>query len=176
MAKGLPPSTPGKKITPESKADMDAKFETLLRDLADQAGIEAVVRVVGGQVKWMMPDDSESGWPGDLFLLEELGTPFDREAINDMFRDVIADPHKPGTSGDVVLTTTQIEYLAVMERAFRARHTMRRPRATVHAMGRKAVHGDPGGTFYRGVLDYLTGVKKMAGGGSVPQPTDVVSA
>ena len=67
----------------------------------------------------------------------------------------------------MVVTTTQIDYLAIMERAFRARHTMSRPRAMLHAMGRKAGHGSNTGPLVRGVLEHVRGLVKQSKGGGV---------
>ena len=76
----------------------------------------------------------------------------------------MSDVKNPGTSGDLAVTTVQIDLLAAMERAWRMRHTMRRPRTFCHAMGRKNGHGDDSGPLVQCQLEYVRGLTKQSKG------------
>src|SRR4051812_41559396 len=117
-----------------AKADVDPNLEAQVKALQTQAAASAPATLKGEQAKWMMPEHED--WQGDLTDWDELGTPFDRSASNEAFVEAVKDGKNPGTTGDLVVTTLQVDYLACMERAFKARHTMSRPRALAHAMGR----------------------------------------
>lgn len=149
-------------VNPSSVANMDPQFETQLRSLRTQAQAEASQGRQGDQVQWLIPD--RNGWNGDLFDWQGMAKPFDRSQANQDFVQATSDPQNPGNVGDLIVTTTQIDYLAVMERAFRMRHTMRRPRAMAHALGRKAGHGNDAGTFSQCGLEYVRGILKQSKG------------
>ena len=165
-------------IQAESKADIDPRFERSLRKLRDAAKREHDARTAGAQSpQWTMPllqdeepDEDATGWDGNLFDLAGAARAFDRTAVNAQFVSAVADVAAPGVSGDLVVTTLQIDYMAAMQRAFVARHTMRRPRTMLHAMGRRGGHGNDAGVFIGGVLESLRGIvaesKQSAGNGN----------
>lgn len=144
---------------PEAKVDVDEGLEKLLerlREISQEAG-ENIVK--GDQTAWMMPEaGGDGGWEGDLFAVNDLGKPFDRTDLNDKVEEGLKDPKSPGTTGDLVLGTGQIDYLACMQRSFTARHTMRRPRATMQAASRKAGHGNEKGVLIQIALEHFRGV------------------
>lgn len=143
---------------PTSKASIDANFSSRLYDLKEQAAAEAVARAEGQQVKWARPQL----WNADLFDFEEMSTPFDRTQANADFIKAVENPKEPGTVGDIIATTTMIDELSAMERAFRVRHTMRRPRAMAHLSGRKRGHGDALGPLVQLGVEYILGVIKQS--------------
>ncbi len=103
-----------------------------------------------GQVKRFKPD----GWDGNPQDYEAMATPFSRAKANQDLVAAISNHLAPGTTGDVVVCSTMINHLSVMERAFRARHTLRRCRATAHVAGRLTGHGNDKGPFIQLGVEY----------------------
>ncbi len=78
---------------------------------------------------------------------------FDREAINQNFAELFAASDNAGTIGDATSLKLQGDYVAVVERAYRAR--VATPlRCMAHAAARRAGHGHAAGVFTGGVLQY----------------------
>lgn len=136
---------------PQAKVNMEPNFEKRLRDIQDHAQKEFEARPKGDQVKWFRPEN----FNGDLTDYQLLGEGFERKQANQEAVDAVKDPNSPGVSGDTVAAVTMIETLAVMERSWRARHTMRRTRAVAHLAGRKKGHGDQTGPILQGNTEYL---------------------
>lgn len=143
---------------PSAKATMDPNFDKRMRELKENAKQEYEERSQGNQVKLFRP----KGWNGDLFDVEGLSTPFLRDKANQDFVEAVKDAQSPGTTGDLVATTTMIDELAMMEAAFRSRHTMRRPRAVAHMLARKRGHGDDKGPFIQLGLEYVRGLLEQS--------------
>jgi hypothetical protein len=148
--------------TASAKVNMDPKFQDRLNDLRDHAKKESDDRKLGNQVKWFRPKD----WDGDLFQWQQIEDPFKRDQANNEGVDAIKSPKAPGVTGDVVAASTMIETLSLQERAFRVRHTMRRPRAVAHMLSRKKGHGDPKGAFQQNGIEYINQILKQS---RVPQ-------
>lgn len=147
----VPKSVPAP--TPEARADVDPVVRRQVKAMMTQAAVESAACLQGAGSPWMMPEYDKE-WNGSLTALANLGKPFSRKQSNDWFEAATKDAKKPGTTGDLAVTTLQIDYLSCLERAFAARHAMRRPRATVHAAQRRIVHGAEGGPL-QNVLEYL---------------------
>lgn len=148
---------------PSKKSDIDPNFEKQVNARQQDAKDEEPKRRQNQQVLWFKPP----GWDGDPFNWEGMKIPFKRDKANEDYVTAVTDPKNPGNSGDLQATTTQIDYLAVMERAFRARHTYgahQYCRGTAQQLGRKKGHGHPRGTFKQLVLEYVRGILKQAGG------------
>lgn len=152
--------------TATKKSDIDPNFKKQLTKMRQLAEKESTDRVKGEQIKWMMPDKGE--WDGDLTDLEGISKAFKRDKANEDFIKA-CNPSSPGVTGDGVATTTQIDVLSAMERAFRMRHTMSFPRAIAHMVARrgkgqagKRGHGGSKGVFAM-TQDYISGVLKQAG-------------
>lgn len=146
---------------PKPKAVIDTIDPVLsdqLKSLQKQAAAEHPARLKGEQSQWMMPD--LKGWSGSLFDYDGMAKPFDSSASSDGFTKATADAQSPGTTGDMIISTTQIDYLAVMERSFRDRHSMSRIRAMCHAMTRKNGHGNDRGPLSQCIQEYLNGLIK----------------
>ncbi len=139
------------------KSDLGEKFETQIEELMDHAEDEFDDLKEANETHWMMPE--LGGWSGDLFDWEGMKEPFLRKDLNDMYEAATEDPWNPGRSGDLIITTTQIAYLASMERAFRARHTQRFPRSVAHVLGRRNVQKmDKQGSLSLAALEYVKGI------------------
>lgn len=151
-------------VKAQPRADVDPVFNDQITAIQTQAAAESAAVLTGTQAQWMVP--KPQGWTGDLFDLVGMSKMFDRSKSNEWFAQSIADPTKPGTVGDQAVTTTQIDLLAAMERAWRNRHTMRRPRSMMHAMARKAGHGSQTGPLVQAQLEHIRGmVRKSKGQG-----------
>lgn len=148
----------------QRKADIDPNFDKQLNNLQKLAKDEAEKRVKGNQVKWMLPEKGD--WDGDLFNWDDmLKKGFNRDKANEDFVKATQDKQSPGVTGDLIITTTQIDYLAIMGRAFAARHTMSFNRAVALASGRKKGHGDPSlGLFKKGIFEYVRALIKQSSG------------
>jgi len=144
--------------TPESKVDMDPKYEKQLRQCKDNAKDTAEQGKQAKSSGWDRPHD----WSGDTSDYGGMHAPFDREAANRALVDAISTPASPGTTGDVVAASIMIDRLSTMERAFKVRHTSRRCRATAHMLGRKQGHGSDNGPYSRLGIDYVRSVLKQA--------------
>ncbi len=148
---------------PTKKSDIDPNFEKQINARQDDAKQEERARKRNEQVHWMTPTD----WQGDPFDWNGMKAPFNRDKANSDYEAAVDDPKSPGNSGDLVATTTQIDYLACMERAFRARHTYGAHqfcRPVAQSLGRKKGHGHAKGPFKQSVLQYVRDVLKQASG------------
>lgn len=146
------------KTTPRPKADVDPNLEAQVKGLQKQAAAAVPLALTGGPAKWMMPEKNQ--WSGDLFDWDGISSPFNADKANQWYGDAVKDPTSPGAGGDLVVTQTAVDYLACLERSFRSRHLMRRPRAFAHAMGRKKGHGHDKGPLVQCVLEFLRGLVK----------------
>lgn len=151
-------------VKPTRKSDIDPNFHAQLKEQQTQAKKEYEKRNKAEQHLWLMPVKNE--WSGDLFDWDPMiKKPFKRDVANDMYEAAVKDALNPGVSGDLIITTTQIDYLAIMGRAFSARHTMRWPRAVAHSIGRRRAQGDPGlGLFMWGIYQYVKGLIEQSTG------------
>ncbi len=136
---------------PQSKADVDPNFEKQLRKLKEDSKANGDAIQQNEQMTWFRPE----GWNGDVFDHDGMHEPFDRKKANEDFVKAISDPNAPGTSGDLIATTTQIDYLACLERAFRVRHAMPAPRLLLHAAGAMKGNGDDTGVYSLCGIEYV---------------------
>ena len=148
-------------VNAKKMSNMDPVFQDQVQEHQKQAQKEYDKRHTQDQYPWTMPQ--LKGWSGDLWDWEGMKEPFKREKANQDFVSATKDQFNPGVTGDLVITTTQIDYLAVMERAFRARHTYSWARAYAQKLGRRKGHGDPSlGLFVYGIIEYIHGLLKEA--------------
>jgi hypothetical protein len=134
---------------PTTKATITAEFRKRLADLQRYAALEAAA-VNGGASRWYRPSDFEQS-PHNAAA---VGEPYSREELFGQFVDAVKDPNAAGTVGDLSLIQLQGDFLACMERAFRARHHSS-CRSRAHAAGRLRGHGHAYGVFSQGLLRYL---------------------
>jgi len=145
---------------PSSKVQVDANFEGQVKKLIEANKKIADNLKLNQAAGWMMPDMKD--WDGDLFNNTGISGAFDRKDLNDACVSAIENASSPGVVGDIISGAAQVEYLAIFERAFRARHTMRRPRALAHAISRHAGHGHPAGVIGQTVLEYVRGLTALS--------------
>lgn len=137
---------------------MDPNFEKQLRNLKTHANNQYEARKAGGQIKWYRP----LGWSGNPTDFDGMSEPFIREQINETLVSAISDPKSPGTTGDVIICSIMLNYLSVLERSLRVRHTLRRPRATAHAMSRDRGQGNDSGPFIQLGVEYVRSLLKQS--------------
>lgn len=145
-------------VTPTSVATMDPNFEQRFRELKTHAQKQGQAIQSTQQRKNFRPKT----WSGDPFDYEAMSVPFKRDKANQDLVKAISDATAPGTTGDVVVTTTMLDQLAGMERAFRVRHTLRRCRATAHNVGRMIGHGDDKGPIIQLSVEYVRALLRQA--------------
>ncbi len=149
-------------MTVKSRVDVDPVFEQQIKALRLACGRAAAAVLEGAQPRWMAP--ALLGWSGDLNDADGMALPFDRAVANEQFVSAVSDPTSPGTTADLVAATTMIDYLACMERAYRARHTMPRNRALLHAASRLDGHSQEQGALVVCALEYLRRVIRQSKG------------
>lgn len=90
-------------------------FTDRISDLQTVSGRNATALSQGGQGQWMVP----SNWGGNPLDIPNLHLPaFDRTSINGAYLSAQSN----GTVGESSCMKLQLDYLSVMERAFRSRH------------------------------------------------------
>lgn len=137
--------------TPRSVGDVDPNFERQLRALKADSKANGDALFEAGQGRWFRPD----GWAGDVFDYEAIGEAFNRDVANAVVVEAVSNPEAPGTTGDLVAATTQIDYLACLERAFRVRHATPGPRLLLHAAGSLRGAGHDKGVFSLCGIEYV---------------------
>jgi hypothetical protein len=148
---------------PKSNLYMDGVYEKRCREFTAAAATDAANLAVGGPTTWFRPE----GWDGEVSgpdYLKNMSVPFTRAYIGDDYVRAVQDVNNPGTCGDIVAATIMTETLSVMERALRARHTLRRVRATCHVVGRKQAHGSDTGPFIQSNVEFMRNLLARAKG------------
>lgn len=147
---------------PQAKADIDPVFQTQLEALTRACARAAEFVAQGGIPQWMMPEQL-GGWTGDLNDREGMARAFNHDQSDQWYVDATSDAKNPGTTGDLVVATTQIDQLAVMRRAFLARHGYDRRRCLVMMAGRLEGLGSPEGVFAQNI-EYINRLLKSSKG------------
>ena len=132
-----------------SKGKIHDIFQNNLEDLTEQGGQQADAIRDATARPWNRPTDLDD--PLDIAGVTDS---FDRDEIDTNFGELIQDPTDPGTCGDVISVKTQGDYVAEMERGFRARHATP-VRCIGHAGGRRWGHSQQPGVFLGGVLKHV---------------------
>lgn len=147
---------------PKSVADVRTRFTAQLTSLKKAAAAAFAATKMTAPREWFSPDKGD--WDGDLTNVEGLSKAYDRSDNATDFQAAIKDGRQPGTVGDLLASQIQGDYLAVQERAYRARmHSSVRCR--FHAAARQRGHGDEKGLFQQGVLGYVAQLVKASKAG-----------
>ena len=109
------------------------------------------------QRSWMTL--SLNGWAGDPLDVGGISSAFDRDAINQQYAEMLNDPADSGSLGSCLALKLQVDWLAMLERAFRARHATS-VRCAVHSAARRKGHSSGGGVFAVGTLAYVQDIIK----------------
>lgn len=127
---------------PTSKGNIDPLFLKQLEELREHTDKQATAAISSDARVWQIPTDQTT----DMRNIAGLKTGFDRDTIGQNFSSLIEDGGSPGTAGDVVAVKTQSDYVAMLERAYRARHAGV-IRCLAHAAARRKGHGNSAGIF-----------------------------
>jgi hypothetical protein len=142
-----------------SKGQVDqTTFVKNLQDIAEQDGNQANMIRGQGTRDWNRPDKAP-----DPLDIKGITDAYNRDAIDTNYAELIKSSTDAGTCGDVVCVKTQGDYIAEMERGFRARHATP-VRCIGHAMARRMGHSKSNGVFLGGVLKHVQDALKAGQG------------
>lgn len=131
--------------TGQKKGQVHEVFKKRLENLQENAGKNYKGQKFEDQRVWDIPKDLGAQ---HLFEIAKLhDTSFDRSEMNANYVTCLADGKNPGTCGDTISLTMQVDYNAAEERAFRSRHASP-VRCMAHAAARTRGR-DVGPTFSR---------------------------
>ena len=147
---------------PIAKSEIRARFLAQLNKAAETADAVSKATLLDAQRRWHLVDKGD--WDGDLFNITDIGKAFSREENEADVAETIKDGKSPGTSGDLIVSVMQGDYLAAQERAFRVRHQSR-IRADIHAAARRMGHASDKGIFKRGIKGVIENILKQSKGG-----------
>lgn len=86
-------------------------------------------------------------WTGRVLIPQDIGSAFDRNEAGAVYGNALLRPNQ-GSAGDAMSAKVQSDYLAAMERAFRARHAT--PiRSELFAAARRSGHAMAAGPLGR---------------------------
>ena len=128
-------------------ASIQSVFHTTVNDLQTQANTQAEAAHGQAERPWQVP-----AAVADVLDVPGITAGFDRDAANQAYAQVISAQNK-GTLGDTISLKTQIDYTAIAERGFRARHASA-VRCMALAVARRTGHGQAAGVFTGGVETY----------------------
>lgn len=136
--------------TPTSKVDIDPVFERMLEMLRDAAEKNANAVAEGTAPVWHVP----TSWPGNLDDWEAMTKAFDRSKLNELTAKAQSDAASPGVTGDLIMGTLQIDYLAAAARAFHARYASK-PRRLALTTARLKGQGQQEGVYKGSILQFV---------------------
>lgn len=139
-------------------------MNAVLSLLAKQSEAAAGSVTSDDQPEWLVP--SPDDWNGDPLDVKEITKAFNRDEINENYRDAHKDPEDPGTVADATVLKLQIDWIGAMERAYRLRHATS-ARCGFAAASRLAGHGHEQGTFLGGVKNHLVDILQEGAGKAV---------
>jgi len=135
-----------------SLVTVDAGFLNRLLELMSHCKAAADGIGLVGQRTWMYPPAST--WSGNPLDVAGMQQAFDRSQLNELYMQAVCDPLREGKVGDLAAAKTQIDYTAVMSRAFSTRHSTR-IRNIAHNTARKYGHGNQNGVLVGSVVPYV---------------------
>ncbi len=139
---------------PAPKGRIHDVFLDTLNGMAERVQTQHDAERGAGSRDWSVPEKVSN-------LLEPAGmtTAFDRAAIDANYDTCVTMPASAGTVADTISLKSQGDYVAVIERAFRARHCTP-VRLLGFAAARRRGHSKPNGVLKGGVLRYAQDVLK----------------
>jgi hypothetical protein len=143
-----------------SKGKIHTVFQTNLQDIAAQDGKQADMIRGKGDRPWNRPKLAP-----DPLDIAGITNAYNRQEVDANYAELLKVGSDPGTCGDVICVKTQGDYIAEMERGFRARHATP-VRCIGHALARRRGHANDAGVFLGGVLKHVQDALKS--GQSIP--------
>lgn len=141
----------------KSQGEVHAVFKEHVEQLQADADNVAKSALGLAQRQWQILP--LRGWEGNPLDVPGIGQKFDRSEIHENYTGCLADPEEAGSSGDTQALVLQNDWVAMQERAFRARHATS-VRCAVHSAGRRSGHAHDKGVIRTGVLKYIEDVLK----------------
>ena len=138
------------------KAFVGQVFQRQLRALALYNEQMAVAAKNAGPAAWATPVDED----GKPVTLADLANACSRKEQGDQFVAAVGDGNAPGTVGDLSLCQLQGDFVASLERAYRARRLCA-CRSRLHAAARAAGHSHPRGPVLGGLLGYAVRLDRL---------------
>lgn len=141
------------------KGDIDPNVEKVIEHFRSKKEENYEKRTTNEQVPWIRPP----GWNGDLQTTDSwkaVHDAFNTDDAEEKFKAAF-EASNPGNSSDGILLSLQIDYLAQMERAFRARVGQSLPRTLAHLSTREKGHGQQFGALKGMALEYFKKIKKQ---------------
>jgi hypothetical protein len=132
-----------------NKGQIHDVFRTNIQDIAKQDGQQADAIRGNGSRPWNRPDEAP-----DPLDIPGITAAYDRNEVDTNYAELLKSGDDSGTCGEVVSVKTQGDYIAIMERGFRARHATP-VRCIGHAMARRKGHSQPNGVFLGGVVSHV---------------------
>jgi hypothetical protein len=148
------------------KAVIDPNLQKVVQYFAVEKQQAYDARIANGQpVPWFRAP--LGAWNGDLQTEGGLKLIHDSYNTNEAEAKLILayNPGAPGNTGDGILLSLQIDYMAQAERAFRARTGQSFPRTLAHMAAREKGHGEKTGVFLGQALEYFILLLKQGAGG-----------
>jgi hypothetical protein len=130
----------------------DPEFLDQIEKMEEASAAADEATRLAGQRRWMLPP--LQGWDGDPQNIPGLNKAFTRDNLNSLYKKIISDMERAGTTGEAMVAKLQIDYIAAMERAYRTRHCSS-VRAKLHAAGRRRGQSQPNGVFTGSVVLWL---------------------
>lgn len=121
-----------------SGVSVTPNFDKRIRDLQADYGAQAAVLLEGGEPPPLFTPD---GYTDKLTDAAKAHEPFSRDELDEQMRKAYANGQT--SAGEATAVGLQVDFLACMERAYRATQGMGRLRAEGHAAARKL--GQAGG-------------------------------
>lgn len=144
---------------PTGKAVVRSRFTAQIAALKKTAENWGKADKLTEQRKWTQLDRND--WDGNLFDIEGMSKPFDRTEIAQDAKDSVKAGDDPGNVGDLILTSLQGDFLAAMERAYRARNATS-VRLRAQTAGRRAGHGHEAGALVAGIQAYVEIIEQLS--------------
>ena len=135
---------------PEPKTEVGTVFREQAEKLRVHSEKEDLSIRNQSPPEWYRPDPLTT----NLFDIPAMSEPYSREEQAEQFADVVKDPDKPGTTGDLSMVALQGDFVATMERAFRDRH-MSPVRRKLHASGHRMGHSAETGVIQLGLVGFV---------------------
>jgi len=146
----------------------DQNFQKLITEISELCEKIHAYSVGGEDGRpWMIPSTATTGEidkdgksvPISIFDIKNLSAAFERSGPNQKYEEEMSKGSE-STVGVCMGAKVQIDYLGMMERAFRARNAS--PiRCYTHAASRRKAHGDPQGVHVNSVLEFVTNLMKV---------------
>ena len=149
------------------KAKLHDRMNDVLELLAQYAEASYKAAIGEEQPTWFVP--SADDWSGDPLDVKGTTAAFNRDEINENYRDAHSTSGE-GTVSDSIALKLQIDWVGALERSYRMRHASA-ARCAFAAAGRLCGHGNEKGIFLGGVRNHIVDILQQ-GAGPKTEPSE----